>query len=258
MSTLILLALTGLGLGAPYFLVASGLSLIFGLMDVLNFAHGAFLTAGAYATWWGTGHMPFYLAVTFGVAVGAAVAAIVETALIRPLYARPKEQILVTVGLGLAIPALVQGIWGADPRTVVPPKALAGTVGLLGARVPTDRFVLLAAAAAVLVALKLFLGRTRYGLVVRAGVEDRAMVTALGIDIRKANTVVFAFVVVVIGGLGATDGVAIAAVAVGLVQQFANYYAASGLGDLAVVVILALVLLARGNNALDRLVRRAA
>jgi branched-chain amino acid transport system permease protein len=291
MSTLILLAVTGLGLGALYFLIAAGLSLIFGLMDILNFAHGAFLTAGAYAAWWGSGHLPFPLAVAFGVLVGAALAALVETALIRPLYDRPKEQILVTVGLGLAIPATVQGIWGADPRQVKAPSSLAGTVGLAGAKVPTDRFVLILAAVAVFAGLTVFLARTRFGLVVRAGVEDRAMVTALGVDVRKAFTLVFAiggalaglggalggvyfgsvspgqgtsllvfaFVVVVIGGMGSTNGVALAAVAVGLIQQFTNYYAASGLGDLAVVVILAFVLLARGNrDGILRLVRRAA
>jgi branched-chain amino acid transport system permease protein len=281
MSTLILLVLTGLGLGALYFLVASGLSLIFGLMDVLNFAHGAFLTAGAYAAWWASAHMPFFLAVVFGVAVGAAIAAIVETGLIRPLYDRPKEQILVTVGLGLAIPAVIQGIWGADARPVAVPKALAGTVGLAGADVPTDRFLLIGAAVVVFAGLKLFLGSTRYGLVVRAGVEDRAMVTALGIDVRKAFTLVFAlggalaglagalgglyfgsvnpgqgtsllifaFVVVVVGGFGSPEGVALAAAGVGLVQQLTNYYAASGLGDLAVVVVLALTLLARRRTA---------
>jgi branched-chain amino acid transport system permease protein len=281
MSTLVLLVLTGLGLGALYFLVASGLSLIFGLMDVLNFAHGAFLTAGAYAAWWASAHMPFYLAVVFGVAVGAVIAAIVETGLIRPLYNRPKEQILVTVGLGLAIPAVIQGIWGADARPVAVPKALAGTVGLAGADVPTDRFLLIGAAVVVFAGLKLFLGNTRYGLVVRAGVEDRAMVTALGIDVRKAFTLVFAlggalaglagalgglyfgsvnpgqgtsllifaFVVVVVGGLGSPEGVALAAAGVGLVQQLTNYYAASGLGDLAVVVVLALTLLARRRTA---------
>lgn len=281
MSTLVLLVLTGLGLGALYFLVASGLSLIFGLMDVLNFAHGAFLTAGAYAAWWASAHMPFPLAVVFGVAAGAVIAAIVETGLIRPLYNRPKEQILVTVGLGLAIPAVIQGIWGADARPVAVPEALAGTVGLAGADVPTDRFLLIGAAVVVLAGLKLFLGGTRYGLVVRAGVEDRAMVTALGIDVRRAFTLVFAlggalaglagalgglyfgsvnpgqgtsllifaFVVVVVGGLGSPEGVALAAAGVGLVQQLTNYYAASGLGDLAVVAVLALTLLTRRRTA---------
>jgi branched-chain amino acid transport system permease protein len=294
MSTLILLALTGLGLGALYILIASGLSLIFGLMDVLNFAHGALVTAGAYAAWRLTGHLPFPLAVAAAIAVGAALAAVIETVLIRPLYSRPKDQILVTVGLGLALPALVQGIWGADARQMPAPKQLTGTVALLGADIPTDRFVLIAAALVVLVALKVFLGRTRYGLIVRAGVEDRAMVTALGIDVRKAFTLVFAiggalaglagalggvyfgsvspnqgtsllvfgFVVVVIGGMGRTDGVAAAAAAVGLVQQFTNYYAASGLGDLAAVAILAVVLLVRGNrdglDRIGRLIRRPA
>ena len=294
MSTLILLTLTGLGLGALYFLIASGLSLIFGLMDVLNFAHGALVTAGAYAAWRLTGHLPFGLAVAAAIAVGAALAAVIETVLIRPLYARPKDQILVTVGLGLALPALVQGIWGADARPLQAPKQLTGTVALFGANIPTDRFVLIAAALIVLTGLKVFLARTRYGLIVRAGVEDRAMVTALGIDVRKAFTLVFAiggalaglagalggvyfgsvspnqgtsllvfgFVVVVIGGMGRTDGVALAAAAVGLIQQFTNYYAASGLGDLAAVAILAVVLLARGNREglgrIGRLIRRPA
>ncbi|MEY9857209.1 branched-chain amino acid transport system permease protein [Catenulispora sp. GAS73] len=291
MSTLVLLTLTGLGLGALYFLIASGLSFIFGLMDVLNFAHGALVTAGAYAAWRLTGHLPFALAVAVAIVTGAGLAALIETVLIRPLYSRPKDQILVTVGLGLALPALVQGIWGADARQLQPPRQLAGTVSLLGAKVPTDRFLLIAAALVVLAALKLFLSRTRYGLVVRAGVEDRAMVTALGIDVRKAFTLVFAiggalaglagalggvyfgsvspgqgtsllvfgFVVVVIGGMGRTDGVALAAAAVGLIQQFTNYYAASGLGDFAAVAILAVVLLTRGNrDGIQRLIRRAA
>ncbi|WP_194924641.1 branched-chain amino acid ABC transporter permease [Catenulispora pinisilvae] len=291
MSTLVLLTLTGLGLGALYFLIASGLSLIFGLMDVLNFAHGALVTAGAYAAWRLTGHLPFAVAIAAAIATGAVLAALIETVLIRPLYSRPKDQILVTVGLGLALPALVQGIWGADARQLRAPRQLAGTVSVLGAKVPTDRFVLIAAAIVVLAALKLFLSRTRYGLVVRAGVEDRAMVTALGIDVRKAFTLVFAiggalaglagalggvyfgsvspdqgtsllvfgFVVVVIGGMGRTDGVALAAAAVGLIQQFTNYYAASGLGDFAAVAILAVVLLARGNrDGARRLIRRAA
>lgn len=291
MSTLVLLTLTGLGLGALYFLIASGLSLIFGLMDVLNFAHGALVTAGAYAAWRLTGHLPFAVAVAAAIATGAVLAAVIETVLIRPLYSRPKDQILVTVGLGLALPALVQGIWGADARQLQAPKQLAGTVSLLGAKVPTDRFVLIAAAVVVLAALKLFLAKTRYGLIVRAGVEDRAMVTALGIDVRKAFTLVFAiggalaglagalggvyfgsvspdqgtsllvfgFVVVVIGGMARTDGVALAAAAVGLIQQFTNYYAASGLGDFAAVAILAVVLLVRGNrDGIQRLIRRTA
>ncbi|SFE41219.1 amino acid/amide ABC transporter membrane protein 1, HAAT family [Actinacidiphila alni] len=294
MSTVVLLTATGLGLGALYFLVASGLSLIFGLMDVLNFAHGALLSIGAYATWWAaSGHLPgagsggagFVWAVAFGTAVGTVAAMVLELALIRPLYERPREQVLATVGVGLAVPALLSAVWGADARTFPGPTALSGTFGLLGARIPVNRLVLIGAALVVLVALRLFLGRTRHGLVVRAGVEDRAMVTALGIDVRRAFTLVFAiggaaaalggalgglyygsvdpgqgtsllifaFVVVVMGGMGSVSGAALAAVGVGLVQQFANYYTASGLGDLAVVVLLAALLLLRPHGATGRL-----
>jgi branched-chain amino acid transport system permease protein len=283
--TFVLLTITGLGLGAMYYLIASGLSLIYGLMGVLNFAHGAFLTVGAYATWYSESKLGsvdpvllrFLLGAAAGLAVGAVFASVVELVLIRPLYERHIEQVLVTVGLGLATTALVQAIWGADARSVVVPRWLGQTTGVLGASIPNDRFVEIATAVAVLVALELFLRKTRYGLIIRAGVENRAMVTALGIDVRKAFTLVFAiggvvaalagvlagvyfgtvtpargtsllifaFIVVVIGGLGSIAGSAAAAVVVGLVQQYANYYASSGLGDLSVVLLLGLVLLAR-------------
>ncbi|MFB7663778.1 branched-chain amino acid ABC transporter permease [Kitasatospora sp. NPDC056138] len=287
MDTVVLLACTGLGLGALYFLVASGLSLIFGLMDVLNFAHGALLSVGAYGTWWaGTeGGMGFWTAVVFGTAVGTAAAVLLESVLIRPLYRRPRDQILATVGVGLAVPALLTGVWGADPRPFPQPAGLSGTVRVLGAIVPVNRFVLMTVAVLLLLGLRLFLRRTRYGLVVRAGVEDRAMVTALGIDVRRAFTLVFAiggaaaalggalgglyfgsvhpgqgtsllifaFVVVVMGGMGSVTGAAAASVAVGIVQQFANYYAAAGLGDLSVVVLLAVLLLVRPRGLTGRL-----
>ncbi|HJE61751.1 MAG TPA: branched-chain amino acid ABC transporter permease [Nocardiopsis listeri] len=285
MSTVVLLIVTGLGLGALYFLIASGLSLIFGLMDVLNFAHGAFLAIGAYGTWWAAQYLPgagpdgvgFLLAMVFGVAAGTLAAVMVELCVIRPLYGRHREQILATVGLSLAVPALIQAIWGADPRTFPKPELVSGTLSLLGVNVPKDRYLLILAAIVVFVALWLFNSRTRYGLIVRAGVQDRAMVTALGIDVRKSFTLVFAiggaaaalagslgglyfgvvtptqgmsllifaFIVVVIGGTTSLTGCAIASVTVGLIQQFANYYTVAGLGDIAVVAVLAAVLLTR-------------
>jgi branched-chain amino acid transport system permease protein len=283
-STLVLLTLTGLGLGALYFLIASGLSLIFGLADVLNFAHGLFLAVGAYATWWASQHLPFPLAVLVGVLAGVIFAVVVELALIRPLYARPIQQVLVTVGLSAAGVALLQAGWGADARSFAKPGWTAGTTRTLGAVVPNDRFLLVGAALVVFAGLLLFLRRTRYGLIVRAGVEDRAMVTALGIDVRKAFTLVFAiggaaaalagalaglyfgsitpglggsllifaFIVVVIGGMGSITGCALAAVLVGLVQQFANYYAAAGVGEASVVLLLAVVLLVRPGGLTGR------
>lgn len=283
MSTFVLLTITGLGLGAMYFLVASGLSLIYGLMGVLNFAHGAFITVGAYAAWWmagqlgGSAGVQLVVGGAFGLVAGAALAAFVELVFIRPLYRRPVEQVLVTVGLALALGALVQGIWGNDARTFPTPGWMVETTSVLGASIPNNRFVVIGAAAAVLAGLTAFLRFTRFGLIIRAGVENRAMVTALGIDVRRAFTIVFAlggalaalagvlsgvyfgsidpargtsllifaFIVVVIGGFGSIGGSAVAAVTVGLVQQYANYYASAGTGDLAVVLLLAAVLLIR-------------
>ncbi|GAA2198071.1 branched-chain amino acid ABC transporter permease [Sinomonas flava] len=286
MSTVILLLVTGLGLGALYFLVASGLSLIYGLMGVLNFAHGSFLTFGAFLGWetarrlgadsWGA----FALSLLVGVLAGAAVAAVTELVLIRPLYLRHIEQVLVTVGLALATVALFDGIWGTDAVYISGPGWFKETTDILGARIPNDRFVAILCAALVLAGLVLFLKRTRYGLIIRAGVENRAMVTALGIDVRRAFTLVFAiggaaaglggvlashyfgyvspllggsllifaFIVTVIGGLGSLTGAAIASVGVAVLQQFANFY--FGIGDFVVVLALAVVLLVRPRGLL--------
>jgi branched-chain amino acid transport system permease protein len=277
MSTIVLLAVTGLGLAALYFLVASGLSLVFGLADVLNFAHGLFLSVGAYATWLAADHLPIEAAIAVGVAVGALTAVVVELVMIRPLYNRTIEQVLVTVGLSLAGVALLQAVFGADPRPFPRPRWAAGVSEVFGARVPVDRFVLIGSAVLVFLGLMAFLRWTRYGLIVRAGVENREMVTALGIDVRKAFTLVFAiggaaaalagalagiylgtvspatgssllifaFIVVVIGGMGSVPGSALAAVVVGLLQQFVNYYGTAGAGDICVVALLAIVLLVR-------------
>lgn len=282
MSTVVLLLVTGLGLGALYFLVASGLSLIYGLMGVLNFAHGAFLTISAFLGWEvsrlvGDGSWTgLLLSMLVGMLVGAGVAAATELVLIRRLYERHIEQVLVTVGLALAAVALYEGIWGTDPIYTDGPAWLTRTTTVLGARIPNDRFLLIGCAAAVLIAIVVFLRTTRYGLVIRAGVENRAMVTALGIDVRRSFTLVFAiggaaaglggvlasvyygyvsahlgtsllifaFIVTVIGGLGSLAGAAVAGVLVAVLQQFANYYV-SGTGDLAVVLALAAVLLVR-------------
>ncbi len=155
---------------------------------------------------------------------------------------------------------------------------------MFGANVPNDRFLLIGSAVVVLLAVLAFLRYTRYGLIIRAGVENRSMVTALGIDVGKAFTLVFAiggafaalagalggiylgsisphqgtsllifaFIVVVIGGMSSITGTAVASVLVGLVQQFANYYLASGVGDLSVVLLLAVVLLTRPGGLTAR------
>jgi branched-chain amino acid transport system permease protein len=288
-STVILLLITGLGLGALYFLVASGLSLIYGLMGVLNFAHGSFLTLAAFLGWetaralGGDTWVSLFAALGVGAVTGAVFAAGTELLLIRRLYERHIEQVLVTVGLALATVALFEGIWGTDPQFISGPAWLAQTTEIAGARIPNNRFLLIAVALLVLAGIVAFLRFTRFGLVIRAGVENRSMVTALGIDVRKAFTVVFAiggaaagiggvlashyfgyvsphlgasllifaFIVTVIGGLGSLPGAALASVVVAVLQQFANFYLA-GTGDLMVVLLLAAVLLVRPAGLFGR------
>lgn len=289
MSTLILILITGIGLGALYFLVASGLSLIYGLMHVLNFAHGAFLTLSAFIGWqvaqalgtasWGS----FLASVLAGAVVGAVFATATELALIRPLYERHIEQVLVTVGLSFAAIALFEGIWGTDAVNIAGPAWLKQTTSVLGANIPNIYWLLMLAAGLVLAGIVLFLKKTRYGMIIRAGVENRSMVTALGIDVRRSFTIVFAiggaaagiggvlamhwytfvsahmgstllifaFIVTVIGGLGSLTGAAIASVLVAVLQQFANFYL-GGTGDFIVVALLAVVLLVRPTGILGR------
>lgn len=295
MSTVVLLVVTGLGLAGLYFLLAAGLSLIFGLMDVLNLAHGALFGLGGYAAWVVMDKggavsnlgLRFGLAVLGAAAVGLVTGGLVERLLVARSYGNHLGQVLLTIGLGFALVALLGGVFSYDPKPMPQPAWFGRTTALLGARIPNSRLLILAVAAVLLVALLLFLAKTRHGLVIRAGVENRQMVEALGIDVGRSFTLVFAlggllaavggalgavyfngispslgtsqlifaFIVVVIGGLGSVLGTAVAAVLVALVQQLVNFYVGSGIGDLAVVGLLALVLLTRPQGLLGAVAR---
>lgn len=292
MSSFVLYTVTGLGLAGLYFLLASGLSLIFGLMSVLNLAHGAFFAAGGYAAWWIMATLEalplglrFLVAVAAAAVVGTVAGALVERGLIRHLYGRHVEQILLTIGLGMAAVALMGGWFSYDPRLMPQPDWFLDTTRLAGANIPNNRLLILAVAVVLLIGLMVFLNRTRHGLIIRAGVENPAMVQALGIDVSRSFTIVFAlggllagvggalgavyfnginpnlgttqlifaFIVVVIGGLGSVPGTALAAVLVALTQVYVNNYLGTGLGSISVVVLLAVVLLVRPQGLLGKL-----
>lgn len=284
MNTFLLISVSGLGLGSLYFLLSSGLSLIFGLMRVLSFAHGAFLTVSAYAAWLvlrSTGGDTSTARLLFAFAlcalVGGALALVTELLVIRRLPGKELEQLLATVGIGIAAVAYLSGVWGPDVRPVSLPGWLTTTSVVFGTAIPNSRFLLIGAAAIVLVGIKTLLARTRYGLIIRAGVENSEMVSALGIDVKRSFTLVFtlggvlaglggalaacyyaginptlgdqmlifAFIVLIIGGLGSIEGAAIAAVVLGVSQSLVNYYVSLGLGDILTVVLLVLTLLVR-------------
>jgi branched-chain amino acid transport system permease protein len=295
MSTLVLIVVTALGLAGLYFLLAAGLSLIFGLMNVLNLAHGAFFGMGGYTAWLAMDRLDvveslglrFVLAVLAAAVVGLVTGALVERLLVARSYDNHLGQILLTIGLGFALVAILGGLFSYDAKPMPQPQWFGETTTLLGARIPNSRLLILAVAGLLLVALLLFLARTRHGLVIRAGVENRSMVQALGIDVDRSFTLVFAlggllaavggalgavyfngispglgtaqlifaFIVVVIGGLGSVAGTAVAAVLVALTQQLVNFYVLTGLGDIAVVGLLALVLLTRPQGLMGAVAR---
>lgn len=291
MSSFVLYTVTALGLAGLYFLLASGLSLIFGLMSVLNLAHGAIFAAGGFAAWLVMDlavavpmEVRFLLAVAMAALTGAVVGAIVERGLVSRLYGSHVRQILLTLGLGAAGVALLGGWFGWDPRIMPQPAWFTQTTLIAGASIPNSRLLIMAVAVVLFVCLMAFLTRTRHGLIIRAGVENPNMVRALGIDVARSFTIVFAlggalagvggalaavyfngispglgtdqliyaFIVVVIGGLGSVPGTAIASVIVALTQMYANNYLAPGLGSISVVVLLAVVLLVRPQGLLGR------
>jgi branched-chain amino acid transport system permease protein len=258
-SNFIVLTISGISLAALFFMVSAGLSLIFGLMGVLNFAHGAFFLWGAYV-WFEvfnrTGN--FWLALLAALGTGAALGAITERIFIRPIYRLPLSQILVTLGLGLVLTQLVIAIWGVQARYFAPIPGLAKTFKAGDVYVPSYDFFVIGIGVVVLAAVWTFLRYTRVGLIVRAGVENPTMVQSLGINVSLVFLGVFALgaalaalggavytpyvssattdmgqaillsaiIVVVLGGLGSFLGSAVGALVIGLAQNYVPYYTA--------------------------------
>ncbi len=253
-------AFRGLLLGMLVFLVASGLSLIFGLLDVLNFAQGAFLLIGAYVGYDvyesvdASTNARFLAAIVAGVVFVAVLGAIMETGLIRPLYDRPVFQLVLTFGLAAIFLDLVERYYGPDPRQpLAPPSVLDEKFTLFDQSLSYYRLFIIFIGLAMMVGVFLLLNRTRIGIIIRAGVQDPEMVQALGINVRRVFTLVFvlgsalaalggialvpyqgatlemgnqflilAIVVIVIGGMGSFEGTAVASIIVGLTRAVAE------------------------------------
>lgn len=229
----------GLVLGALLALISSGLTIIYGTLGVLNLAHGAMFMLGGYAGWMAYSYTgSFVAAVIAGSLFVMVVGVAMERIIIRHFYARPHEdQLLVTFGLGIVFVEAVRFFFGSLSKMVPPPAPLAGITPLGFMFYPTYRLALLGIVVVALLALYIVLYRTRIGMIVRAGIEDSAMVGALGIDVHKIFMLVFGigamaagfagivnapvvsiapdvgeailvqtFVVVVIGGVGSFPG----------------------------------------------------
>ena len=284
------LTVAGLTMGMMLFLVASGLTLIFGLMEVLNFAHAAFVTVGAYVTvsvlrplggWTADPSLTLNLAALLVALVAAAAASgalgyVFERIIIRQVYGAPLRQILITIGALTVIEQLVIVVWGPEAIPLPKPASLRGSIFLGASSIETYRLFALFVGLAVAAAMHLLLTRTRIGLVVRAGVEDREMVQALGYRIRRVFVGVFiagtalagmggmmwaqyqalvnsqigdgmtilVFIILIIGGLGSVGGCFIGAILVGLTANYVGFLAPKlALGSN--ILLMALILLWR-------------
>jgi branched-chain amino acid transport system permease protein len=273
-------AFTGLGLGVIFVLLAVGLSLIFGLMGVTNFAHGSLYMLGAYFTFTLLGLTGNFWIALFGGAILVGVFGMAtEAALLRPLYGRNVDDpLLLTFGLSLVMVEAVRLIWGKGGLELNTPAELTGAVDLGFIVFPQYRVFVIGLTAVALIALWLFLTRTNVGLVIRAGTRDPLMVRALGFNFNAMRTAVFgigaalaglagalvgplggvyaemgvniiieSFVVVVVGGMGSLLGAVIAGLVIGEVVSFTTLYAPK-FSHLAVFVVMALVLIVRPSG----------
>ncbi len=250
--------LNGLQLGVTLFLMAAGLTLVFGIMNLINLAHGSMYMVGAYVGATVTAASgSFALGVLAALPAAALAGVLVETIVMRRLYPREHlDQVLATFGLVLFFNELVVIVWGRQPLFMNVPDALAGTVEIIpGAPYPAYRLAMMAVGLAVALLLWVLITRTRLGMQIRAGASNREMAGAIGIDITRLYTLVFAlgaalaglagvmvgpilavesgmgesilivtFVVIVIGGIGSVRGALVGALLVGLVDTLGRAF----------------------------------
>jgi branched-chain amino acid transport system permease protein len=275
---------TGLALGAVYVLLAIGLSLIFGMLTVVNFAHGAFYVLGAYV-----GYQVLEMGGNFWLAllvVPLAVGALglaVERTLIRPLYGRGIDYpLLLTFGLGYVLIELVRIVYGKTGLPFETPELLQGAVDIWVGYFPLYRLFVIAATAIILLALWLLLEKTSFGLIIRAGARDPQIVRVLGVDVSKVWLIVFgigtaiaalaglmaaplqgvspemgstilaeAFVVTVVGGMGSLMGAVVAGLLVGVVVSMTSLVAPE-MAKVSIFALMAVVLLIRPQGFFGR------
>ncbi|MEH7122052.1 branched-chain amino acid ABC transporter permease [Bacillus sp. JJ1532] len=277
MDVLITLTLNGLATGMLIFLLAAGLTLIFGLMDVLNFAHGGLFAWGAYSgTWLYATTGSFFIAIAGAIVTGLILGLLTERWIIKPVYGNHIQQILITLGLMLVLSELLKVVWGPNQLSAAPPPYLAGSWEIGNVIIIKYRVFIIAIGLLVFGIVQYILKNTKIGLIVRAGVMDKEMVQSLGINIKRVFMFVFmvgagmaalggvmlgpysgviyaemglefailAFIVVVIGGMGSFPGSILAAILVGLSGSFMAYYVPSL--SLAVnMLLMAIVLIFR-------------
>ena len=269
--------MTGIALGAVYALLAVGLSLIFGMLTVVNFAHGAFFMVGAFLGVYSLGLTgSFWFSLLLVPLATGAIGLVCERFLVRPLYGRGIDYpLLLTFGLSYVLIDVMRFTFGIEGMPTSTPVELKGSVFLGFGHFPLYRLFLIAATAVIVLGLWLFIEKTRYGLIIRAGSRDPEIVKVLGIDIAKVWWLVFglgtaiaglsgllaaptravnpemgipilaeSFVVTVVGGMGSLPGAVVAGLLVGVVFAMTALVAPE-YAELSIFVLMAVVLLVR-------------
>lgn len=270
--------INGLQYGLLLFLIASGLTLVFGVMGILNLAHGSMYMVGAYLVW-------YFVAITGSFTAAAILSAVValglgiliERVLIQRLYNRNHlDQVLLTIGMIFVFNSLQSILWGNDPYGVAVPEALSGSVPFTdNSSYPVYRIFAALICIAIAAALYFVVSKTRLGMLIRAGESNREMVEALGVNIKSLYTIVFAigvmlaaisgiiaapmrsivpgmgesvlitcFVVVVIGGMGSIKGAFVGALLVGIISTFAAVLMPT-MSNMIIYIFMILVLLVK-------------
>ncbi|MCX7269933.1 MAG: branched-chain amino acid ABC transporter permease [Betaproteobacteria bacterium] len=272
--------LNGLTLASLYFIVASGFTLVFGLMRNVNLAHGSLFLIGAYVGWI-TGEYTgsWLLAVLAGFVASAIVGVLIQVIVFRRMQGEDLRQTLVTIGLSIVLADLMLWYFGGEIYTFDPPAWIYGTTTLpVIEKFPTYRLVVLCVSIAIGLALWGLLTRTRMGMMIRAGVDDRGMLSASGVNVQRIFALTFALgaglaglagvvggtalsispgedtryllaslVVVIVGGMGSVPGAAIGALLIGLAEQFGQAYAPTySVVFTFVIMIIALAFRPRG------------
>jgi branched-chain amino acid transport system permease protein len=269
-------SINGFILGLIYVAIAIGLTIIFGMLRLVNFAHGAFYAIGAYAGLVVAEHAGFVAGLIVAPLVVAAFAFVLDRLLLRFFYAKETTaQILVTFGVALIVEESLRLIFGGTTRQIILPDAISGSIALAGLQYPAYRVYLAIGIVVVVAAVWFFIERTNFGLVVRAGVRDRTMVQLLGGNVQAASTVIFllgaalagligvaaspiysvdpgtgfkflvpSFVVVVIGGLGSFWGAVAGGIIVGELMSISQVVFPV-VSDVIIYVAMAIVLLVR-------------
>jgi len=280
----VITTMNGITLGALYFLVASGFTLVFGLLRNVNLAHGSLYLLGAYIGWAvGDETGSWLLAAAAGFASAAVVGLVLQIGVFRYMQGQDLRQTMVTIGLSIVLADLMLWWFGGQIYQFDPPSAIYGATPFpIAGRYPTYRLVLLGTAIVIGVALWFFLNRTRVGMMIRAGVDDRGMLAASGVNVQMVFAITFAIgaglagfagvvggtalsiapgedtryllaslVVVIVGGMGSVVGAAYGALLIGLAEQMGLAYMPT-YGIVLTFVIMTLVLAFRPQGLLGR------